>query len=116
MKEITLNNETYILKTELEKKNIKINELTQKILSLENKIKNREEDRLNNKYKQKYDALNKKYRTLYMKYKHQSDRMSANRQKYIEIIHKLQCEIINQASIEDLIKEVDRMSEIEKEI
>lgn len=51
-----------------------------------------------------------------MKYKHQSSRMTTNRAKYLEIIHNLQCEIINQASIEDLIKEVDRMSEIEKEI
>lgn len=65
------------------------------------------------KYKQKYQALNTKYRTLYMKYKHQSNTHLKTRCKYIEIIHQLQCEIVNQASIEDLIKEVDRMREIE---
>lgn len=103
MNEIKINNKVYILKssikTEIDLKN--------QIAKLENKLKTKAD---------KYAELNIKYRTLYMKYKHQSDRLSSNRQKYVEIIHKLQCEIINQAKIEDLIKEVDRMSEIEKNI
>ena len=68
------------------------------------------------KYKEKYKSLYTKYRTLYMKYKHQSNTHLKTRCKYIEIIHQLQCEIVNQASIEDLIKEVDRMREIEAKL
>ena len=110
MKTIKINNETYVLKADVQTDA----KLKQEIEALKQKLATRENDRITNKYKLKYEKLWTKYRTLYMKYKHQSDRMAVNRIKYIEIIHKLQCEIINQAFIEDLIKEVDRMAEIEK--
>lgn len=106
MNEIKINGRTYILKSS-------IYDLKREIVALNLQLKNRKEDIINNKYMKKYEELNVKYRTLYMKYKNQSDRMAKNRQKYVEIIHKLQCEIINQASIEDLLKEVERMTEIE---
>ena len=109
MNEIKLNGKTYILKSS-------VYDLKKEIISLNTKLQNRKEDITNNKYKKKYEELNTKYRSLYMKYKNQSNRMAQNRQKYIEIIHQLQCEIINQASIEDLLKEVERMSEIESQI
>jgi hypothetical protein len=112
MNEIKLNGKTYILKS-----SVKSNaDLKAEILSLQARLKTKNDDYVNNKYKNKYEELNKKYRSLYMQYKNQSDRMSQNRQKYLAIIHKLQCEIINQASIEDLLKEVERMSEIEAQI
>lgn len=112
MNTIKINGEIYIKKSD-----IKTNkELKQEIEALKQKLVTRENDRITNKYKLKYEELWTKYRTLYMKYKHQSSKMTSNRAKYLEIIHNLQCEIINQASIEDLIKEVDRMSEIEKGI
>lgn len=104
MKTIKINNETYILKADVQTDA----KLKQEIILLKAKL------RITNKYKTKYEQFYIKYKTLYQKYKNQSDKMAANRVKYIEIIHKLQCEIINQASIEDLIKEADRMSEIEK--
>lgn len=110
MKTIKINNETYVLKADVQTDA----KLKQEITSLKAKLENRETNRITNKYKSKYEQLYIKYRTLYQKYKNQSDRMAANRVKYVEIIHKLQCEIINQASIENLIKEVDRMAEIEK--
>lgn len=91
-------------------------DLEKKIIALQAQLKNKTDDYVNNKYKKKYDELNIKYRALYVLYKNQSNRMSANRQKYIEIIHKLQTEIINQTSIEKLIEEIDRMSEIEKQL
>ena len=109
MEEIKLNGKTYILKSLVKNDS----ELKAEILSLQRQLKNKNDDYVNNKYKKKYEELNTKYRTLYMKYKHQSDRMAQNRQKYVEIIHQLQCEIINQTSIEGLLKEVERMSEIE---
>ena len=109
MEEIKLNGKTYILKSLVKNDS----ELKAEILSLQRQLKNKNDDYVNNKYKKKYEELNTKYRTLYMKYKHQSDRMAQNRQKYVEIIHRLQCEIINQTSIEGLLKEVERMSEIE---
>ena len=112
MNEIKLNGKTYILKSSIKTNN----DLKAEILSLQARLKNKNDDYVNNKYKKKYDELNTKYRALYMKYKHQSNRMSQNRLKYLEIIHQLQCEIINQASIEDLLKEVERMSEIESQI
>lgn len=99
---IILNGKTYILE---DKENNK---------KLEKELEKQKHN--SNKYETKYKELWTKYRTLYMKYKHQSDRMAKNRCKYVEIIHKLQCEIINQAPIEDLIKEVDRMSKVEKDI
>lgn len=68
------------------------------------------------KYKEKYETLYKQYRNLYMQYKTQSNHYHKRKQKYIEIIHLLQCEIINQASIENLLKEVERMSEIEAKL
>jgi len=112
MNEIKLNGKTYVLKSSVKTNN----DFKKEIAALKAQLKNKNDNYVNNKYKRKYEALNIKYRTLYMKYKHQSDRMAQNRQKYVEIIHKLQCEIINQASVEDLIKEVDRMSEIEAQI
>ena len=112
MNEIKLNGKTYILKSSIKTDS----DLKAEILSLQARLKNKNDDYVNNKYKKKYEELNTKYRTLYMKYKNQSDRMAKNRQKYVEIIHQLQCEIINQASIEDLLKEVERMSEIESQI
>ena len=112
MNEIRINNKTYILKTSITTDK----DLKNEIIKLKQQLKNKQDDYVNNKYKKKYEELNIKYRTLYMKYKHQSDRMNANRNKYIEIIHKLQCEIINQASIEQLINEVERMAEIEKRL
>ena len=109
MNEVTINGKIYVLKS-----SVKTNkDLKQEIRDLQSKLKLKTDDYVNNKYKKKYEELNVRYRALYTKYKNQSDRMSGNRQKYIEIIHKLQCEIINQASIEDLLKEVERMSEIE---
>lgn len=112
MEEIKLNGKTYILKSSIKTDN----DLKAEILSLQARLKNKNDDYVNNKYKKKYEELNTKYRTLYMKYKHQSDRMAQNRLKYLEIIHQLQCEIISQASIEDLLKEIERMSEIELKI
>ena len=112
MDEIKLNGKTYILKSSVKTDT----DLKAEILSLQVRLKNKNDDYVNNKYKKKYEELNTKYRTLYMKYKHQSDRMAQNRQKYLEIIHKLQCEIINQTSIENLLKEVERMSEIEMQL
>lgn len=112
MNEIKINGKTYILKSSVKTNN----DLKREILALKSQLKTKTEDYVNNKFKMKYEALNIKYRTLYTKYKNQSDRMAQNRQKYVEIIHKLQCEIINQASIEDLIKEVDRMAEIEMQL
>lgn len=109
MNEIKLNGKTYILKSS-------VIDLKREIIALNTQLQNRKEDITNNKYKKKYEELYTKYRSLYMQYKNQSDRMAQNRQKYLAIIHKLQCEIINQASIEDLLKEVERMSEIEAQI
>ena len=91
-------------------------DLKMEIVSLKRKLALKTEEYASNKYKTKYETLYKRYRTLYMKYKHQSDRMIQNRAKYVEIIHGLQSEIINQANIENLIKEVDRMAEIEKRV
>lgn len=104
MKEIKINNETYIKKSEIKNSNKELEKELQK------------QKQISEKYEKKYKELWIKYRSLYMQYKNQSDRMQKNRCKYVEIIHKLQCEVINQASIEDLLKEVERMSEIEKEI
>lgn len=112
MEEIKLNGKTYILKSSIKTDN----DLKAEILSLQARLKTKNDDYVNNKYKKKYEELNTKYRTLYMKYKHQSDRMARNRQKYVEIIHQLQCEIVNQANIENLLKEVERMAEIESQI
>ena len=112
MEEIKLNGKTYILKSSIKTDN----DLKAEILSLQARLKNKNDDYVNNKYKKKYEELNTKYRTLYMKYKHQSDRMARNRQKYVEIIHQLQCEIVNQANIENLLNEVERMAEIESQI
>ena len=110
MEEIKINNKTYILKS-----SVKTNkELKNEITKLKQQLKTKNVEYINNKYKKKYEELNIKYRTLYMKYKHQSNRMTLNRSKYLEVIHKLQCEIINQASIENLLKDVERMAEIEK--
>ena len=112
MEEIKLNGKTYILKSSIKTDG----DLKAEILSLQARLKNKNDDYVNNKYKKKYEELNTKYRALYTKYKNQSNRMAQNRQKYLEIIHQLQCEIINQASIEGLLKEVERMSEIESQI
>lgn len=113
MQEITINNKKYVLKSEIKTDDY----LKKEIVSLKNKLKNKESEYINNKFKQKYDNLNKKYRTLYMKYKHQSDRMALNRVKYLEIIHKLQSEIINQSvDVDEMLKNVEKMAEIEKEI
>lgn len=109
MQELKINGKTYILKSTNY-------DLKREIAALRLQLQNRNEEIINNKYKKKYEELNVKYRCLYMKYKNQSDRMAQNRAKYVEIIHQLQCEIINQAGVEDLIKEVDRMSEIEARI
>lgn len=109
MDEIKLNGKTYILKSS-------VYDLKREIVALNIQLQNRKEDITNNKYKKKYEELYTKYRSLYMQYKNQSDRLAQNRQKYLAIIHKLQCEIINQASIEDLLKEVERMSEIEAQV
>lgn len=103
MKEIKINNDIYVLKSELEK--IKQSELDKSELQKER-----------DKYLSKYKALYDKYRSLYVRYKTQSDRMSLARLKYIEIIHRIQCEIINKASIDTLIEKAERMSEIEKEL
>lgn len=112
MDEIKLNGKTYILKSSIKTDS----DLKAEILTLQRRLKNKNDDYVNNKYKKKYEELNTKYRTLYTKYKNQSDRIGKNRQKYVEIIHQLQCEIINQASIGDLLKEVERMAEIELQI
>lgn len=133
MEEIKLNGKTYILKSsiktdsdlkkEVEKLKNKNNELREKnnairwkTAHLTNQLEKKNDDILNNKYKKKCDELSKNYRNLYLQYKTQCNRNIKQRQKYIEIIHQLQCEIINQASIEDLLKEVERMSEIETQI
>lgn len=89
---------------------------TKTLSKLSKELKQKNETHLTQqeiKYKEKYETLYKSYRYLYMQYKTQSNYYHKRKQKYIEIIHQLQCEIVNQASIEDLIKEVDRMSEIE---
>lgn len=112
MKEIKLNGKTYILKSSIKTDG----DLKAEILSLQTRLKNKNDDYVNNKYKKKYEELYKNYRNLYSQYKNQADRMNKTRIKYLEIIHKLQCEIINQASVEDLLKEVERMSEIESKI
>lgn len=113
MQEITINNKKYVLKSEIKTDDYFKKEIT----SLKDKLKNKETEYINNKFKQKFDNLNKKYRTLYMKYKHQSDRMALNRVKYLEIIHKLQSEIINQSiNVDEMLKNVEKMAEIEKGI
>ena len=112
MNEIKLNGKTYILKSSIKTDS----DLKAEILSLQARLKNKNDDYVNNKYKKKYEELYKNYRKLYTQYKNQSDRMAKNRQKYIEIIHQLQCEIVKQADIENLLKEVERMSEIEAQI
>lgn len=113
MEEIEINGKKYILKDKAEDYQKKIKTLKQEIINLKLRLDNKKEEVVTNKYHVKYKQLYTKYRTLYTKYKQQSDRHAANRQKYVEIIHKLQCEIINQAGIEELIKEIDRMAEIE---
>lgn len=106
MNNINVNGKKYILESEANKI----------IGELERKLEIGEQERQDNKYKAKYEAVNKKYRSLYCQYKNQSDRNNKVRCKYLEIIHKLQVEIINQANIEDLISEAERMTKIEIEL
>lgn len=109
---ITINGKVYVPISEIKTDT----DLKMEIVSLKRKLALKTEEYASNKYKAKYETLYKRYRTLYTKYKNQSDRLIQNRAKYIEIIHGLQSEIINQSGIENLIEEIDRMAEIEKRV